>query len=48
MNPPSPCTGSKTIAATSSAATSVVNARRSAASASSAVGPRYAFGKGTR
>ena len=28
MKPPSPCTGSKTIAATSSAATSVWNARR--------------------
>ena len=48
MNPPSPCTGSKTIAATSSAATSVENARRRAASASAADGPRNAFGYGTR
>ena len=48
MNPPSPWTGSTTIAATSSAATTVRKARRRAASASDADGPRYAFGNGTR
>ena len=40
--------GFETIAATSSAATCVVNARRDAASASSALGPRNGFGNGTR
>jgi hypothetical protein len=39
-NPPSPCTGSITIAATLSAATCVTSARSSAASASPALGPR--------
>ena len=39
--PPSPCTGSKTIAATSSAATRSVSARSSSASAAAASGPRY-------
>ena len=48
MNPPSPCTGSITIAATVSAATCVTSVRSSAASASAADGPRYAFGNGTR
>ena len=48
MKPPSPCTGSKTIAATFSAATCVTNARSSAASASALVMPRYSFGNGTR
>ena len=48
MNPPSPCTGSSTIAATFSAATCVTNARSSAASAASLVMPRYSFGNGTR
>ena len=38
--PPSPWTGSKMIAATSSAATRVLNARLSSASAVSASGPR--------
>ncbi len=47
-NPPSPCTGSITIAATLSAATCVTNARSSAASASRAVTPRYSFGNGQR
>ena len=48
MKPPSPCTGSTTIAATVSAATCVESARSSASSASRAVIPRYASGKGTR
>ncbi len=50
-NPPSPCTGSKTIAATSSAATCVTNIRRSAASASpagSSPSQRYGLGNGAR
>ena len=46
--PPSPCTGSITIAATCCGATCVVNARSSAASASAVEGPRYAFANGTR
>ncbi len=40
MKPPSPWTGSITITATVSAATWVISARSSAASASSALGPR--------
>ena len=48
MKPPSPCTGSTTIAATFSAATCVTKARSSAASAVAVSGPRYSFGNGTR
>ena len=50
-NPPSPWTGSKTIAATFSAATCVVSIRRRASSASPAgsePGQRYGFGNGAR
>ena len=48
MKPPSPWTGSTTIAATVSAATCVTSARSSAASASAALMPRYSYGNGTR
>src|SRR5581483_8131872 len=46
--PPSPWTGSTTIAATDDGATCVANARSSAASACAAVTPRYSYGNGSR
>ena len=46
--PPSPWTGSITIAATFSAATCVTRARSRAPSASAANGPRYSCANGTR
>ena len=46
--PPSPCTGSTTIAATDSGETCIVKARSSAASAAGVDTPRNSFGNGSR